>query len=772
MSSPVVPPSAPPAASAASPSPVSPPPTGAAPPPAPSLKLPAGFSGDWRRDWRLRGELVGSGEALLTAEGLWLKGRRTTPTRSALHLGLRIAFWLGLLAASGLVLLSSSGLAFRTEKWGWILIGPALGLPLAWLALWIPAALLRRWLQPRVAIKVPWSEVERLASEGTFLELVARLPSGPVWGRLRPRWWGRAAAEARLRGLRDGGLPVAMSAVSARRPRSAWLDRIALLSLAGLLGWGGMEARARWLSERAAPAPVAAEAEAPAPSALYARAAERTRAALSGARGGTAAERVDAISGAAREVWAQLREEARRPDARAEVDEGILAAIDWAGLLDRLSMRDSLARVELLRQRLDGADPAGTLGHRALFALASAYLERLPADPTLWRARVQVAEAWLGVRQGREWSLDGRAVRVPDAETAENYQAIGRFLLADLATDVERALADGEAPLLETLAVGLLLERHGLHLNLQPSSSTKALIAWGTGDFEYVLNRAWLKAQQAVRDEEAAVAAAREAGYRLGGGWSARDGAARYATVERDGRTIGWLALFDASKVEISWGFADGARAGGPGTLLLTSGAYVTGDGRSAGLAVERGRVDNWLLDRTLGGMVVLDRGARVLALREGVQPAGSRRLLRPLERLADLYTLLDGLRRAGASAFQTHVLAAGGELAISGDRASPELRERRLLITARYGRSPILAVLDIPGASRMSLYEAAVVGLVTLETPESAGGPGLEVDGIANLDVGSYDILGAWTDQGELARQGPVSLAQAKNLLQIRRAR
>lgn len=766
----------PPAPPASSP-PATPPPTSqvaaASPSPSPPkpIALPARFSGSWRQDWRLRGELVGSGVATLMVDGLWLQGRRTTPSRAVLHIGVRLAFWAALLASWAFVLLTALGLTLRTEKPAWLLVVPLVGMPLTWLVIWIPAAILRRWLQPKVKVRVPWSAVERLASEGSFLELVARLPHGVVWGRMRPRWWGRATAEALLRRLRDGGLPIEISTVTTRRPRSVWVDRLAVLGVLGLLSWSATELRGRFWSE-GAETTVAVDTPALELTPLGLRAAELGRARMeipAGASGGAA---VDAVSVGARAAWKELRDDAQTRDQRAEVDEGLLSVISWERMLGALSMRTSLPRLEMLRQRLDGADPSGTLGQRALFGLAGAYLQRLPDDPGIWLGRVKVARAWLAVSAGTTWTLDDHPVRVPDGPTAEIYKAIGRFLLADLAQDVEDAVDRGHAPWLETLAVGVELERHGVHLNLQPSSSSKALIAWGTGDFEYVLDRAWLKAQQAIRDEEAAVAAARKAGYRLGSGWSARDGAVRYAEVERNGRTLGWLALFDASKMVVDWGFASGGASPGPGTLLLTSGAYVTGDGRSAGLAVERGRVENYLLDRSMGGMVVFGEGVQVLNLRDGATMGGSRRLLRPLDLLSDLYALIDWIKRQGASAFQTHVLVANGKLTISGDRASPELRERRLLITARYGRAPILAVLDIPGGSRMSLYEAAIVGLVTLETPEAQGGPGLKVDGIANLDVGSYDILGAWSDQGQRLRSGQVPMEQAKNLMRITRRR
>jgi len=130
---------------------------------------------------------------------------------------------------------------------------------------------------------------------------------------------------------------------------------------------------------------------------------------------------------------------------------------------------------------------------------------------------------------------------------------------------------------------------------------------------------------------------------------------------------------------------------------------------------------------------------------------------------------LLEWLRRDGASAFQTHLLAHDGVLTIDSSKSSGELRERRLLVQAAYRGHPIVAVVDIPGAHRQSLFEAAVTAYSALRSPEEDGGPGLEVQAIANLDVGSYDILEAWDTRGNSLRTGRVGLSQAMNLLTFR---
>ena len=80
------------------------------------------------------------------------------------------------------------------------------------------------------------------------------------------------------------------------------------------------------------------------------------------------------------------------------------------------------------------------------------------------------------------------------------------------------------------------------------------------------------------------------------------------------------------------------------------------------------------------------------------------------------------------------------------------------------------MAFVDIPGQHRQSLFEAAVTAYAALNTPEAEGGPGLRVLAIANLDVGSYDILAAFDDHGRSLRSGPVALGSAMNLITVRR--
>ena len=495
--------------------------------------------------------------------------------------------------------------------------------------------------------------------------------------------------------------------------------------------------------------------------------------------GGSTQDVVDAVSERYRTVVRRLGAHGRTTTQQDAINEGFLAAVDWTLLLDHVSMGNSISRLEILRQRLSGADPQEEMGERFLMHLAEAFLARSPPDLDAFGARMDIGETWLDINQGREWTVDGRTVRVPYRRTAETYQVIGRFVLMDVAQRLEDHINDGTLPLSNT-PLGYWLRfrllQHEILLDIEKSSGRKGLEAWVTGDFEYLADRLFKKAHEKLRDEQAALEAARGASYALHTRWSA-GGAVRTSALIRDGNEIGWVAQCDQARVDLSYVSVDGAGthagalAGDRQLLLATSGSYVTADQRTAGLSVVDGEVRNFLLSPKMDGLVIV-RGNGELAMldmkRGGHLPDHERRI-RPLRSLTDLHTLLEWLRRDGASAFQTHLLAHDGVLTIDSSKSSGELRERRLLVQAAYRGHPIVAVVDIPGAHRQSLFEAAVTAYSALRSPEEDGGPGLEVQAIANLDVGSYDILEAWDTRGNSLRTGRVGLSQAMNLLTFR---
>ena len=94
--------------------------------------------------------------------------------------------------------------------------------------------------------------------------------------------------------------------------------------------------------------------------------------------GGSAQDAVDGVSSRYKAVLSELGASRRGSEDQRAINDGFLDAMDWTFFLDHVSFTHSLPRLEILRQRLSGADPQGDMGERFLMALAQAFLARTP----------------------------------------------------------------------------------------------------------------------------------------------------------------------------------------------------------------------------------------------------------------------------------------------------------------------------------------------------------------------------------------------------------
>jgi len=468
-----------------------------------------------------------------------------------------------------------------------------------------------------------------------------------------------------------------------------------------------------------------------------------------------------------RDVVGVLAEKSTTDDDRRAVVDGFLDGVDWVPLLESVSFKKHLPRLELARQRLSGAWEPAQAGEQFLLALAENFLLTLPPDPKRHLARIRVGEAWLAVEAGTTWDAHGLTITVPHA-AATYYELIGRYVLMDVARRLEdqlEASPTGTALPGEWMLVRAALEQHSIRIDVAKSTSRKALEAWVQGDFEYLADRVAKKTLERFQDQATAIAEAHSATYALATSWSDNQGV-RYSELRRGGTDIGWVAQFSPQDTRASLHM--GPVAHSDGLLLATAGSYVTQEGRTSGLAVVDGRVENFLPALDMDGLVIFHRtGLHTLNLDRGGTLPGSRSMLRPMHSLGDLHALISWLRREQASAFQTHLLVHDGAYTIDQAKASKDLRERRVLVRAEYQGNPIDVVIDLPagGPGGMTLFEAAVTAVQALAAPEPAG-PGLTVREIANLDVGSFNILEAWDAGGTSVMHGRVALDRAHNLI------
>jgi hypothetical protein len=199
--------------------------------------------------------------------------------------------------------------------------------------------------------------------------------------------------------------------------------------------------------------------------------------------------------------------------------------------------------------------------------------------------------------------------------------------------------------------------------------------------------------------------------------------------------------------------------------VLATSGGYTTnfnGDIKPDGFTVENGQLSNAVLLPDRQGLAIFyEDGIRAINLRSDIRMPGGEVLESPLKNVLAYSKFLSFCKEKRATVFQTHLLAFGDSILISSTKAPSLQRERRLLALCSDRKGNVTHVIfDIPAK-----YELA---LITKEVYNIISSRGLKVEGILNLDTGSYDILNVFDEAGNILAnvQGPVSITEATNLI------
>jgi len=726
---------------------------------------PLQLKGRWYRHWRLGGELFGRARIEVADLGLILHGRRTNFVRSFVYLG-------GLVF--GLVLASVVALALPVLA-GWLAVelgeqaeeAVILGLiasgllivavPPAWL-IW------RRVLLPPVTELIPWSLIDRVGALNDGLWIRALSSRGDVHGHLR------RAPLSDLQRLEQVVLDRAPSVVKITARDAAaplWFDR-AVVVAAALLALGAVfalrQAPPDWLARLQAGAASVVEEDPDAErkkeldSVRRTVAAEMQRTPYEGWNGR------DSIDKNARSLGRQLRvavgavPRGAPYGAESAAVEVFATSIDYGAILDEVSFGRSVGAFVRVADELDRV--SADAGNAFIVYLGAAYIARFPPSVEGIETRFEIAESW--VDAGR-------------TETREACTLVGRFLVGRLADAVRAAYKGGDIDREVALAHGRTLESLGSNLDLPMGSMQKLMVNLAAGNSGYIAQRGGMKLKELVSNPSSSTARAARAAYRLdlkaggaGGRWKA-------GKLYRDGARIGWvgLATDNGTFARSAWIPAQGRSLsvqtvagilGRRRPMAMAAGSYVTSQGRTSGLAMAGGEVVNFAADGKMDGLVLFHRGQlSIHDIRRGITLPGSSELLDPLASLSDYQQFIEWAKEERASCFQTHLLAADGALAIDPDRASPEPRERRLLATIKRGRDRGMALIDLPADPRpVSIAEAGAIGLKVLDTA------GWEVEGLANLDVGSFNILVSTTGSSRVDRIGPLPPSKAHNLVVI----
>jgi hypothetical protein len=198
--------------------------------------------------------------------------------------------------------------------------------------------------------------------------------------------------------------------------------------------------------------------------------------------------------------------------------------------------------------------------------------------------------------------------------------------------------------------------------------------------------------------------------------------------------------------------------------VLATSGGYTNSKLQPEGLTVENGNIVNAVIMPDRHGLVIVEKGGgiRILNLknREFLLPYGGPRIKNPLHDLIAFSELLTWAKDKKATLFQTHLLAYSDSVLIKPNKVNDVLRERRILalVSDQKTKEVHHIIFDVHNSYSLPDITNEIFALLKKRNKK--------VEGLLNLDVGSFNILEVYDPHGNVLINAPVSVSQATNLI------
>jgi hypothetical protein len=199
--------------------------------------------------------------------------------------------------------------------------------------------------------------------------------------------------------------------------------------------------------------------------------------------------------------------------------------------------------------------------------------------------------------------------------------------------------------------------------------------------------------------------------------------------------------------------------------VLATTGGFTNNFSQPEGLTVENGNIVNAVLMHDRHGLVMISNGGiHVLNLKNDTSnlPPGDQTIENPLRSLIAYSKLLQWCRVNRATVFQTQLVSFSNALTIDRAKARLQLRERRLLALASdpQTRSVHHVIFNVPNQQNLADISGEIFAMLAAR--------GKKVEAVLNLDVGAYDILNIFDENGALLPdvKGPVDIDKATNLI------
>jgi hypothetical protein len=445
------------------------------------------------------------------------------------------------------------------------------------------------------------------------------------------------------------------------------------------------------------------------------------------------------------------------PMAKGIFVEQYLDLFPFAEYLQQVSYGNGVAQTIALADHFDRVLPTQHFGDGLIINLTAVYLSHFPPSIDAIQVRLDIAEKWqvAGENSGRASCL-----------------MASRFFVSQLTHAISEAYKSGNVSKSEANVLVKRLQSLGANLDLPLSSLEKLLFNVLAGNKQYISNRVKLKLASYVSDPSSNIKQLQSSKFSTVSNSQNASKTWSEGPFLKDGRKIGWIGVLSSySSGKVQWYLNNDkpidiptfSSRFGRRPLVLTSGSYVTSTKKTSGLSATGGVLANSAVDPKMDGLVIIHKGeVSIHNIDAGVYLPGKTAALQVVDLISDYMELISWIQQENASVFQTHLLGFDNDLAIDPSKASTTLRERRLLATIERNGQLGVAIVDLPQTPRpLSLSEAAATTLFGLRQL------GWTVQGIANLDVGTYNIL--YRVQPRKAESlAPVPLSKAHNLLVI----
>lgn len=197
--------------------------------------------------------------------------------------------------------------------------------------------------------------------------------------------------------------------------------------------------------------------------------------------------------------------------------------------------------------------------------------------------------------------------------------------------------------------------------------------------------------------------------------------------------------------------------------VFAATGGY-TNKNFPVGLTIDQGAIMNVAIKHNMDGLVIISETGELHIFNldnEILQlPIEGPKIKNPLENLVAFSKLLKWSKANKISLFQSHMFSSNDKIAMSATRSDSRLRERRLLTLCSDIETGKKYHVIFNLTATYTQYEATREVLSIMRNYNKT------VEGIINLDTGTFNIMHIYDEQGNVIKQAPNNIKKAANLL------